>query len=76
MQKLPIDMSDIRKLKMKKLEKELQDYVVGFKEKELFECPFCHYQTKKKRFTASIFINKGNKIFFCHACKRWRNVNG
>ena len=74
MQTIPIDMSDIKRQRMKALEQELKDYIAGFQEKELFECPYCHYETKKKRFTANIFTSNKEKIFFCYACRRWRLI--
>ena len=71
MQFLPNEiLSESRKEKMKQMEFELNSENVG----ALIECPFCHYQTKIKRFTGKIFQDDFGKSFKCFACGIWRKI--
>ncbi len=71
MQSLGLDIiKQIKSVKLKKMEFELKQETTG----ALIECPFCHYVTKKKRFTGKIFENEQGKCFKCFACGIWRKL--
>ena len=66
--------NSVGKAKMIKLEKEIREEVYSKQQGEMFECPFCHYIAKNKRFTAKIFDNNGKKSFKCFNCGKWRRL--
>jgi len=73
MQKLNIKIMEIARMdKMQKLEKELAGSFSDCRDRDSVECPFCHYISTNKRFSAKVFINDGKKILKCFACGEWR----
>ncbi len=63
-------MKEIKKVKMKKMEFELQGQSSG----SFVECPQCKYISKNKRFSGKIFDNEDGKSFKCFACGLWRKI--
>ena len=70
MQSLGIDLSHIKKQKMRMLEINLEGIQTGV----LFECPICHYISKNKRFSAKMFEDEQGRSFKCFACSSWRKL--
>jgi len=71
MQNFPTELlAQAKQEKMKKLEKELKSFILGSKVGERVECPFCHYSSKKNKFSAVIFENS----IKCFACGKWRRI--
>ena len=63
-----------KSVKIKKLEEAMQEVVLGNRKGGVFDCPFCHYQSKKNKGSAIIFQDKGKDIFFCFSCRKWRGM--
>lgn len=71
MQYLPKEiLSQARLEKMKVLTDELKKFIVGSKVGERVECPFCHYSSKKNKFSAVVFENS----IKCFSCGIWRRI--
>lgn len=71
MQTLPTKiLEESKKEKMKKLEFELKNFIVGSQIGEMIECPRCHYISKNKRFSCKVFEN----AIKCFACGLWRRI--
>lgn len=71
MQQLPTEiLSEARREKMKKLDKEMQDFIKSSAIGERIECPRCHYSSKKNKFSAFRFKDS----IKCFACGLWRKI--
>ena len=76
MQRLDIKIiKEAKENKLKNLEEEMREVVLGFKGSNPFPCPFCHYESKKNRKgSALIFEDNGSDVFLCLSCRKWRKV--
>ena len=71
MQRLPLEIiMQSKEEKMKELDKELKQTIEGSKIGERVECPVCHYQSNKNKFSAVIFEDS----IKCFACGLWRRI--
>lgn len=63
----------VKKERIKSLDKDMREIVIGNKEGALFICPLCSYHSKKNsKGTAKIFTDNKIKFFKCFACSEWR----
>lgn len=73
MQKLKIKLiNKIKKMKMKKLESQMREFIIPFTSGELFICPYCQY-TSSKNPKGSAKVFDGN-TFKCFSCGKWRGI--
>ena len=76
MQRLDIEIIRIAmKEKIQKLEIEMRDVILTEEAGYLFLCPYCQYTSRKNRKgSAKLFDDKGELIFKCFNCGKWRRV--
>jgi len=73
-QLLPLKVLEfVKKERVKRLEKELSE-LRTLPVDTLFECSFCHYQTKRINGSAKIFQEGKEKFFKCFSCGKWRKL--